>query len=81
MDLFKAMKKKLEDQKNDPTVKGPQTDDLVHIVKQLANKSPVLLLIDEFGKNLEAITESDDADPYLLQQLAEAGRGQVNQSF
>ena len=75
MDLFKATKKRLEDQKNDPTVKGPQTDDLVHIVKQLANKSPVLLLIDEFGKNLEAVTESDDADPYLLQQLAEAGSG------
>ena len=33
------------------------------------------MLIDEFGKNLEAVTESDDADPYLLQQLAEAGSG------
>ena len=37
--------------------------------------APVLLIIDEFGKNLEAISERRDADPYLLQQLAEAGQG------
>ena len=34
-----------------------------------------LLIIDEFGKNLEAIGDSAEADPYLLQQLAEAGQG------
>ena len=41
----------------------------------LAAEAPLLLIIDEFGKNLEAITERSDADPYLLQQLAEAGQG------
>ena len=34
-----------------------------------------MLIVDEFGKNLEAIRDSNDADPYLLQQLAEAGQG------
>ena len=32
-------------------------------------------MIDEFGKNLEAIADSSEGDPYLLQQLAEAGQG------
>ena len=36
---------------------------------------PLLLVIDEFGKNLEAMSGGGDADPYLLQQLAEAGQG------
>ena len=75
MDLFKETKRRLEEKGNDPTVKGPQTDDLVRIVEQLADKSPVLLLIDEFGKNLEEAAESADADPYVLQKIAEAGSG------
>ena len=41
----------------------------------LAEDAPLLLIIDEFGKNLEAISDGSDADPYLLQQLAEAGQG------
>lgn len=43
----------------------------------LSGHAPVLLLIDEFGKNLEAYAESSrDGDPYLLQQVAEwADRG------
>ena len=45
------------------------------IARCLAAEAPLLLIIDEFGKNLEAITERSDADPYLLQQLAEAGQG------
>ncbi|WP_419919072.1 hypothetical protein [Candidatus Poriferisocius sp.] len=39
----------------------------------------MLLLLDEFGKNLEAVTDgssSSSTDPYLLQQLAELGQGQ-----
>lgn len=42
----------------------------------LSETAPVLLLIDEFGKNLEAFADShSDADLYLLQELAEATRG------
>ena len=31
--------------------------------------------MDEFGKTLEAIRDGEEADPYVLQQLAEAGQG------
>ena len=48
---------------------------MVDVARCLAAEAPLLLIIDEFGKNLEAITERSDADPYLLQQLAEAGQG------
>ena len=41
----------------------------------MAQDAPLLLIIDEFGKNLEAVRDGGDADPYLLQQLAEAGQG------
>ena len=43
--------------------------------------SPVLLLIDEFGKNLEEAAESALADPYILQKLAEAGSGDAQPIF
>ncbi len=45
------------------------------MARRLAQDAPLLLIIDEFGKNLEAIRDGSDADPYLLQQLAEAGQG------
>ena len=41
----------------------------------MAEKAPLLLIIDEFGKSLEAIGDGHDVDHYLLQQLAEAGQG------
>ena len=45
------------------------------MARRLAEDAPLLLIIDEFGKNLEAVRDGGDADPYLLQQLAEAGQG------
>ncbi len=48
---------------------------MVDAARQLAASRPLLLIIDEFGKNLESIREGGDSDPYLLQQLAEAGQG------
>src|SRR5690606_25612580 len=40
-------------------------------------KRPVLLVIDEFGKNLEYFAASrSDGDPFLLQELAEMTQGQ-----
>lgn len=42
----------------------------------LTEYAPVFLLIDEFGKNLEAYADSGrDGDPYLLQELAEWASG------
>ena len=54
---------------------GPSPTALVEIARCLAEEAPLLLIIDEFGKNLEAIGDSHSADPYLLQLLAEAGQG------
>ena len=60
---------------DDPRRTGPSPTALVEIAKGLAEDAPLLLIVDEFGKNLEAIRDTNDADPYLLQQLAEAGQG------
>ena len=60
-----------------PRRTGPSPSTLVEIACGLAQDRPLLLVIDEFGKNLENIREDASAqtDPYLLQQLAEAGQG------
>ena len=60
---------------DDPRRTGPSPSALVDIARCLAEDVPLLVVIDEFGKNLEAIRDGGDADPYLLQQLAEAGQG------
>ncbi len=54
---------------------GPSPADLLEVARCLAEDAPLLLIIDEFGKSLEAINDGSNADPYLLQQLAEAGQG------
>jgi hypothetical protein len=72
----KTLRRALEDvTTDDPRRTGPSPADLVEIARCLAEDAPLLLIIDEFGKNLEAIRDNGDADPYLLQQLAEAGQG------
>ena len=72
----KTLKGALEDASvNDPRRTGPSPAALVEIARCLAKDAPLLLVIDEFGKNLEAIGDGGAADPYLLQQLAEAGQG------
>ena len=71
-----ALKRALKDaESDDPRRTGPSPSALVDIARCLAEDAPLLLVIDEFGKNLEAIRDGGDADPYLLQQLAEAGQG------
>ncbi|MFW6039274.1 MAG: hypothetical protein ACOC9P_02225, partial [bacterium] len=60
---------------DDPRRTGPSAAAIVESARCLAEERPLLLIIDEFGKNLEAIRDGGDADPYLLQQLAEAGQG------
>ncbi len=49
-------------------------------LEKLTAQAPVLVLVDEFGKNLEAYSDTGrNDDPFLLQELAEwaggAGRG------
>jgi len=57
----------------DPEVASKLTPrDIRDRLEALTKKAPVFLLIDEFGKNLEAYADSGrDGDPYLLQELAE----------
>ena len=72
----KALRGALEDiATNDRRRTGPHPTATIEIARCLAEDAPLLLIIDEFGKNLEAIQDNNDADPYLLQQLAEAGQG------
>ncbi len=50
----------------------PSTRYLRDTVATLSDWAPVLLLIDEFGKNLEAFSDSrSEADLFLLQELVE----------
>ena len=53
---------------------GAASPAVVEIARSLAERAPLLLIVDEFGKSLEAIRDGGDADPYVLQQLAEAGQ-------
>ena len=54
---------------------GGTSSAVVEIARCLAERAPLLLVVDEFGKTLEAIRDGGEADPYVLQQLAEAGQG------
>jgi hypothetical protein len=55
---------------------GPDARQLRKVVAELGRIAPVLVLIDEFGKNLEAFADSQSgADLFLLQELAEWSRG------
>ena len=53
---------------------GPTPASILQIARALAEEAPLLLIIDEFGKSLEAVRDGH-GDPYVLQQLAEAGQG------
>ena len=68
--------KKMLTEYESPSEKRPDAGSIKKLTAKLATAAPVLLLIDEFGKNLEAFADShSDADLYLLQELAEATRG------
>ncbi|VEG45369.1 Uncharacterised protein [Mycolicibacterium flavescens] len=46
------------------------------VIQEMTRDNPVLLVIDEFGKNLEYFaTSGSDGDPFLLQELAEMTQG------
>lgn len=56
------------------------SDQIITAVRALCGESPVLLVIDEFGKSLEHLAARGEladaqADVFLLQELAEAGAG------
>lgn len=59
--------------KEDPV--DPSVSELVDIASCMASRAPLLIVIDEFGKNLEAARDDESSDTYLLQRLAETGQG------
>ena len=73
--VLRAAMKELE--LDDARRSGPSHSAVIEIATALADIAPLLLVIDEFGKNLEAVSDSPSAaDPYLLQQLVEASAGE-----
>ncbi len=59
---------------DDLTRSTPNPSLIVQLARSLATETPLLIVVDEFGKSLEAVRDGLE-DPYLLQQLAEAGQG------
>ena len=54
------------------TAKVPDAGSIMDVVTSLSNVAPVLLMIDEFGKNIEYFADGgSDGDLFLLQELAE----------
>ena len=51
----------------------PNAAGIIDIISDIARTAPVLIMIDEFGKNIEHFTTDggDDSDLFLLQELAE----------
>lgn len=57
--------------------KPPDTGEIKAAVRRLTDLHPVILVIDEFGKNLEYFaTSGSHGDPFLLQELAELTQGE-----
>ena len=60
----------------DTEANRPTSREIRQIVVRLGALAPILLIIDEFGKNLEAFADAhSEADLFLLQDLAEWTRG------
>lgn len=64
------------DRSTQPDNSRPTAQFLRSVLERLAGFAPVLLVIDEFGKNLEAFADDPvHGDLFLLQQLAEWSHG------
>ena len=49
---------------------------ILSLARELALVKPIIFVVDEFGKNLEAYVDSPaKGDPYILQALSELGQG------
>lgn len=56
----------------------PSNAEIGECVRGICSTRPMLLVIDEFGKNLEYFAASGNGgDPFLLQELAEATQGET----
>jgi len=55
----------------------PSSDSLRTLIEALAGHAPVLVIIDEFGKNLEHHTTADQHELFVLQEVAEMFSGET----
>ena len=61
----------------DPSAPRPTVQLIKELLVQLSTLGPILLVIDEFGKNLESFADAPaEGDLFLLQQLAEWSHGE-----
>ena len=69
--ISKSLQKTLVDE-------NVSSDQLLTIVQEILKKRALLLVIDEFGKNLESFKEKPaDSDLFILQQLAEIAQSET----
>ena len=60
----------------DPQKSNIDATKLRKLILSVAQKRPIVILIDEFGKNLQSLGDAGaEGDPYLLQEIAEAAQG------
>ena len=58
------------------------SEEIIQLVKDILEVRPLMIVLDEFGKNLEAFRDSTElSDLYLLQQLAELGQSKTKYPF
>ena len=79
--MAKTLRELIRNTQTDVSFNSISPTALLEIAKCVAEESPLLLIIDEFGKNLEAIRNDDNNDPYLLQQIAELGQSPESPIF
>lgn len=62
---------------------APDPKCVLEVVRGLANVSPTIIIIDEFGKNIEYFTDENDVegDLFLLQEIAEMSASSMGASI
>ena len=72
--VFKLLSQCMHELKNNN--KAPDAATIMNIIEDITKITPVIIIIDEFGKNIEyfATDESQQSDLFLLQELAERSR-------
>ena len=68
---------KLRSQNRSGEGASSSADEIRESIQRICSTRPLILVIDEFGKNLEFYASSgDQGDPFLLQELAETTQGE-----
>ena len=56
-----------------------KNETIINVIREIIERRPLLIGIDEFGKNLEAFSDShSDSDLFILQQIAELAQSKTS---